>query len=111
VDWVPIGSIDDVRRRRRAVVDVGERRIAVFWHEGQVHALDNVCIHRQRELSKGVILNGRVVCPGHQWSFDLRTGHEHTMDRYQPCFPVKIEDGMVFIGTEKKTETCRPSST
>ena len=83
----------------------------VFLHEDHVYALDNICIHKQRELVKGVILNGRIVCPGHQWSFDLETGHEQKMDRYQPCFPAKVEDGTVFVGAEERSRACRPSST
>jgi nitrite reductase/ring-hydroxylating ferredoxin subunit len=111
VDWVEVGSLSDLRKRRRVVVEVGDRQVAVFSHDGEVYALDNVCIHKQRELSKGVILNGRIVCPGHQWSYDLRTGYEQTMDRYQPCFPIKIEDEAVYIGSQERTEACRPSST
>ena len=111
MDWVAIGTIGELQRRRKAVAQVGDRQVAVFFHDGQVHALDNICIHKQRELVRGVILNGRIVCPGHQWSFDLETGHEHKMDRYQPCFPVKVEDGTVFVSSEERTAACRPSST
>ena len=115
MDWVAVGSVADVQRRKRTVVDVGDRQVAVFWHEGEPYALDNICIHRQRELVKGVILNGRIVCPGHQWAYDLRTGYEHTMDRYQPCFPVKVEDGVVFVGgaetMAERSEAWGPSST
>jgi nitrite reductase (NADH) small subunit len=111
MDWVDAGSVSDLQRRKRMVVDVGERQVAVFWHDGDVHALDNVCIHKQRELSRGVILNGRIVCPGHQWAYDLTTGYEQTMDRYQPCFPVRVEGGKVYVGSEERSEAWRPSST
>jgi len=111
MEWVEVASLADLQRRKRAVIDLADRQVAVFWHDGDVHALDNVCIHKQRELSKGVILNGRIVCPGHQWAYDLRTGYEQTMDRYQPCFPAKVEDGVVYVGSEERTGACRPSST
>ena len=111
MEWVSIGAVADLRRRKRSVVEVGDRQIAVFWHDDEAYALDNICIHRQRELVKGVILNGRVVCPGHQWAYDLRTGYEQTMDRYQPCFPVKVEGDEVFVGAVERSEACRPSST
>jgi nitrite reductase (NADH) small subunit len=54
--------------------------------------MDNVCIHKQRELVKGVILGDRVVCPGHQWSFQLSTGFEAKMERWQPTYPVRVTD-------------------
>jgi nitrite reductase/ring-hydroxylating ferredoxin subunit len=54
--------------------DGGE--ILVLAHGGAVFAFENLCIHRERPLAKGVVLNGRIVCPGHQWAFDLATGWE-----------------------------------
>lgn len=111
MDWVAIGTVADLQRRKRTVAEVGDRQVAVFWHDGEAYALDNICIHKQRELVKGVILNGRIICPGHQWAYDLRTGHEQTMDRDQPCFPVKVEDGQVFVGTVERSDACRPTST
>jgi nitrite reductase (NADH) small subunit len=110
-DWVEAGTVADLQRRKRSVVEADGRQIALFWHDGEVHALDNVCIHKQRELVKGVVLNGRIVCPGHQWAYDLKTGYEQTMDRYQPCFPVKVEDGKVYVTARERTDACRPSST
>ena len=69
--WVDVGTIAEVTKRRKVVVDVGDEQIFVLAHDGDFFALQNICIHRQRELSKGVVLNGRIVCPGHQWAFDL----------------------------------------
>jgi nitrite reductase (NADH) small subunit len=71
--------------------------IVVLAHDGRFYALDNICIHKQRELVKGVILKDRIVCPGHQWSFNLETGYEETMCQYQPTFDVRIADGIVYV--------------
>lgn len=95
--WIAVTKLSDLKRARKTVVEVGGTQIALFWHDDRVFALQNICIHRQRELGKGVILKDRIVCPGHQWSFDLETGYEAKMRRYQPTFHVMIEDGAVFV--------------
>ena len=101
-DWVEVGAVEDVRRARKRVVDVHGTPVVLFWHEEQVYALQNICIHRERELVKGVILKDRVICPGHQWAFNLETGYEEKMCRYQPTFDVRIEDGVVHVASSPR---------
>src|SRR5919106_4163345 len=48
-------------------------------------------------FSKGVILNGRIVCPGHQWAYDLTSGYCKERDRYQPTYRVDVVDGRVLV--------------
>lgn len=98
--WVEVGTREELERVRKKVVDAGERQIVVFWHEGAAYALDNVCIHKQRELVRGVILNGRIVCPGHQWAYELGTGYCRERDRCQPTFPVRVDGDVVLVETD-----------
>jgi nitrite reductase (NADH) small subunit len=91
------GAYDEIVRRRKVVIEHGEQPILVLVHDGALRAFANICIHKQRELAKGVILNGRVICPGHQWAFDLATGWEAKMARCQPTFDTRVEDGRVLI--------------
>ncbi len=100
--WEPVGTFEDLRRRRKMKVCVGEQEVAVFVHHDEVYALANICIHRQRELVNGVVLKDRIVCPGHQWAFDLQSGWEATKERCQPTYATKVEDGTVFVGREPR---------
>jgi nitrite reductase (NADH) small subunit len=100
--WLAVATVDELRRRRKLVVQHGDAQILVLMHEGAVHAFDNTCIHRQRELSRGVVLNGRIVCPGHQWSFDLDTGWEAVKGECQPTYTVQIDDGRVLVDTASR---------
>jgi nitrite reductase (NADH) small subunit len=96
--WVDVGDVADVMKRKKFVVGEGPDAKVVIVHDKCVYALDNVCIHKQRELVKGVVLGDRIVCPGHQWAFQLATGFEPKMERYQPTYPVRItDDGRVEV--------------
>jgi nitrite reductase (NADH) small subunit len=97
--WLDVGAADEVRRRRKVVVAHENGEILVLAHDGAMHAFENLCIHRDRPLSKGVVLNGRIVCPGHQWAFDLATGWEAVKGECQPTYAVKVEDGRVLVDT------------
>ncbi len=62
------------------------RPIALFLHEGRVHAVDDRCPHSEGQLSKGKIVDGDVICPLHQWNFDLETG----ISPYNPADQIKV---------------------
>jgi nitrite reductase (NADH) small subunit len=100
--WTEVASVDELqRRKKRKLVTVDDKEIALFWIDGEAYALQNSCIHRQRELVRGTLLKGRIVCPGHQWSFEPSTGWCAEKQRYQPTFPTKIEGGAVYVDPEK----------
>lgn len=104
--WVAIGSADDIARRKKVVVDIEGRQILVLAHDSRFYAFDNICVHRRRELSKGVILNGKIVCPGHQWAFALDTGWEAVKEECQPTHLVRVTDGVIEVGlTPASTES------
>lgn len=98
--WVEVTTLAELRKARKLAVNVGERNVGLFWHDGQVFAFENICIHKQRELTGGVILNGRLVCPGHQWAYELETGWCRERERSQPTFAVKVDGDAVLVDVE-----------
>ncbi len=101
--WVAVGSVADVRRRRKVVVPVGEdESVLVVAHDETFSAFSNVCIHRRKLLERGVLLNGRLVCPGHQWAFDLATGWESKMERCQPMYDVRVAAETVEVDLDSR---------
>ena len=102
--WHAVGPADEVAKRKKTVLDLDGRQVLVLAHDSAFYAFDNICIHRQRELAKGVVLNGRLVCPGHQWAFELRTGWEQIKEQCQPTYDVRIQDGVVEVDlTSRRT--------
>lgn len=96
-DWVAVAAVKDLQRRKKNLVQADGESIALFMVGGRVFALRDICIHEQRSLSKGAILRDRVVCPGHQWQFDLETGWVEEQERCQPSYDVKVQDGTVYV--------------
>ena len=92
-----VAALADVEAAGKLVVDVDGTPVLLVRHEGRLTAIANLCIHRERELSSGFLLKGRVVCPGHQWSFSLEDGFCKERDRTQPVYETRIVDGTVEI--------------
>jgi nitrite reductase (NADH) small subunit len=101
-EWHEVAKVRDLELRKKAQVTVLGQPIALFWIKGTVYALDDICIHEQRQLSKGAILFGKVVCPGHQWKFDPETGEAEGQGRCTQVYPVRITDeGIVAVSLDR----------
>jgi nitrite reductase (NADH) small subunit len=94
---VSAGELAAIMRARKTVIEVDGYEVFVLAHDGNLYAFQNRCIHKQRELAKGVVLNGKLVCPGHQWAFALDSGYEAVKEECQPTFPVRVVDGQVEV--------------
>ncbi len=77
----------------------GGHAIAVYLLDGEVFASDDLCTHGEASLAEGEIEDGKIVCPFHLGSFDIRTGAPCAA----PCsiaikvYPVAIVDDGVHI--------------
>lgn len=57
--------------------------------DGAVVAFPGVCPHEDVDLENGELDGGTVICPGHSYRFDLRTGLcEHDPDLELRRYPV-----------------------
>lgn len=98
--WIAIGSINDIPRQGARCVKNGEMTIAVFrTSDNRVFALEDRCPHKNGPLSQGIVHDGCVTCPLHNWVISLETGQAQGADSGQTkSFPVKIDGTTVLIG-------------
>jgi naphthalene 1,2-dioxygenase system ferredoxin subunit len=80
-------------------IDVEGRQVALYAVNGEVYATDNICSHGHARLCDGFLEDYEIECPLHQGRFDIRNGkalcEPLTVDL--KSYPVKIEDGRVFV--------------
>ena len=97
--WVEIGALDDIPRRGARCVKHGMRTIAVFrTADDQVFALEDRCPHRNGPLSQGIVHDGCVTCPLHNWVISLETGLAQGADEGSVAsFPVKVDGDRILI--------------
>lgn len=93
----PVGDVPTLGARMVESADHG--RIAVFRSSGdELFAVRDRCPHRGGPLSQGIVHDKTVTCPLHGWKIRLDDGQVVPPDA--GCvkhFPVKIEQGDVFI--------------
>jgi nitrite reductase (NADH) small subunit len=73
------------------------KTICVANVNGEISAMDNICLHRGGPLGEGVIEGGKVICPWHGWAWDPKTGEAHVAGAKVAVYGVKIEGGDVLV--------------
>lgn len=96
---VKVVEADDLPPGTMVCVEVGGRRVLVANVDGVFYATDDTCTHEDASLSSGSLNGDLVKCPLHGSRFSLRTGEpvEEPAEEPLECYPVKIENGAVFV--------------
>jgi len=98
--WRRAIELDRLRASGRATVKLGERQLALFIHDGVVHACNNRCPHEGYPLVEGALdADCKLTCHWHNWKFDLKTGANHYGGDSLRIYPVKLENGAVWVDT------------
>ena len=71
---VRVASLAEVRQRGVVVTRAGQRAVAVFAADGELHAVDNRCPHLGFPLDRGSVKDGILTCHWHEARFELASG-------------------------------------
>jgi nitrite reductase (NADH) small subunit len=72
---VRLGPLSEIPSGEGRSFQVAKRRIAVFHgRDGRVFATQGECPHRGGPLADGLLGGTTLICPLHEWSFDLLSG-------------------------------------
>ncbi len=102
MDFHDVGKLDDFPDGRAIEVRVGARRIAVYRLGDEFYALKNLCPHQGDLLHVLAPMDGKAMCIGHGWRFDLKTGAcvSGHPDARVAVYPVRVEGDTVMVGVE-----------
>ena len=81
-------------------VVIGEERICLAQHQGRFFAVQDACSHNGESLSGGAVnYLGHIVCPWHNYRFDLASGKACDSDCSDlKTYPVRNDASGIFIG-------------
>jgi NAD(P)H-dependent nitrite reductase large subunit/NAD(P)H-dependent nitrite reductase small subunit len=103
--WVNVAAAADIPPNGGATMKYGKVQIAVFHFasRGAWYACQQMCPHKKAfVLSRGILGDAggvpKIACPLHKKTFSLESGACLSGDDYAvQVFPVKVEDGSVYL--------------
>jgi nitrite reductase/ring-hydroxylating ferredoxin subunit len=109
---LPVGTLEELKQKGYLSVTAQGHDIVLFYHQGEVHALDNRCPHMGFPLSRGSTKDGILTCDWHHARFDIKTGG--CFDLWAddvPVFAVNVIDGNIFVNSEQANKRKEELST
>ena len=73
-EYLTVGRASALPPGMGTVVTVKGQQLAVFNVQGTFHVLDNRCPHQDYPLGMSPIFDNVVICIGHAWRFDIKSG-------------------------------------
>jgi len=97
-EFIKAASLSELSPGSAKVVEVAGKTIALFNVDGTVYATDNTCLHQGGPLGEGQLMGDVVVCPWHQWEYNVRTG-ENVGNSFLKVatYPVQVEGSDIKV--------------
>jgi nitrite reductase/ring-hydroxylating ferredoxin subunit len=97
-EWLLVANEQDLPEGGRRAISANSEDVLLLRIEGQIYAIGNRCPHLGCPLTRGRIDGTFIVCPCHDWTFDIHSGElviarEITL----PSYPVKSDGQRIFI--------------
>jgi len=91
-EFVKVASLSELAPGAAKAVEVKGKAIALFNVEGTIYATDNTCLHQGGPLGEGELMGEVVICPWHQWEYNVRTGEMVGNSSVKlATYPVQVE--------------------
>jgi nitrite reductase/ring-hydroxylating ferredoxin subunit len=102
--WIAVCDLDRLKAETIVRVRAGGADMLVIWNAGDVVACDRACPHEQADLGLGQVTAGRLLCPRHRASFDLRDGQITAGWPSPPLrlYPVRVTGEQIWIEAQEQ---------
>jgi len=98
-EFVKVANLNELSPGSAKVVEVAGKTLALFNVGGTIYATDNTCLQQGGPLGEGELTSEVVVCPWHQWEYNVRTGaNVGNAFLKLATYPVQVEGGDIKVG-------------
>ena len=102
--FMPVLDEKELGEGKMKLVTVEGTPILFIKQQGQIFAINNRCPHMACGFSGGVLDGLVIVCPCHDWRFDLITGEYEDGPGFRLTkYDWKIKSGKIWVKLEDET--------
>jgi 3-phenylpropionate/trans-cinnamate dioxygenase ferredoxin subunit len=100
--YMPIIEENELQEGKMKLKRTQGKPVLFIKQKGQIYVIDDRCPHMACKLSNGSLDEDVVICPCHEWRFNLKTGEYEESASYKlKVYPFKVEDGKVWVKLEE----------
>ncbi len=104
--YVKVGDLGAVSQSQPLVLVHDGYRIAIYYDQNNYYAIEDICPHMGAFISNGYQEGNLVICPWHNWEFELSTGKcvKPVNDSFIKTFPLKRYDNSFWLPNKLSEE-------
>jgi len=116
--WYVVAQSQEVGAKPQSVTLWQQPLVIYRDGQGQIHAMEDRCPHRQVKLSEGKVQGDHLVCAYHGWAFDpqghcTQVPYLEARQKLPSCrlrtYPVREQDGFIWVFPgDRPVETLPP---
>lgn len=96
--WIPICPSKRIKNETARSFSIFNQRVVVYRSSsGKVNALDAFCPHMGTDLGNGKVIDDKLQCYLHQWSFDQEGRCSKLRDKKLSKYPIEEKYGFIWI--------------
>lgn len=96
--WYKIPDIKDINKPFIKKVKAGTKSICLVGFEGEIYAIAAICPHAGFDLSEGLCVKGKIVCPYHRYTYNLATGKGgEGQNDFVETYEVDIRENDIYV--------------
>ena len=104
-NFVPVLEEKELQEGTMKLIRVEGLPVLLIKQLGQIYAIDNRCPHMACGFSGGSLDGNVIICPCHDWRFDLKTGeYEDDPSMTLKSYEWKIESGKILVKVDDEEE-------
>ena len=99
-----VSVIDEkaLQEGKMKLVRVQGKPVLLIRQAGKIYAIDDRCPHMGCKFSGGTLDGSVIICPCHDWRFNLKTGeYENSPSYVLTMYPFKVEAGKIWVKVEE----------
>ena len=100
--YSPVLDEKELEEGKMKVVRADGKPVLFIKQMGKIYVIDDRCPHMGCKFSGGNLDGEVVVCPCHEWRFNLKSGeYEDDSDYVLKAYPFKVVDGKIWVKLEE----------
>ena len=95
--YVPVCAVDEVGAPLPKRVELDGRGVLLCRDGGEYYAVSDICPHENKSMKFGVVFNGEITCPHHQYRFKLEDGRCNRRCAPLQTFQVEVYADQIWL--------------
>jgi nitrite reductase/ring-hydroxylating ferredoxin subunit len=97
-EWIAVADVTELPESRPYLIYPKGLSLILIRKDKAVYCISNTCAHMACPLADGALYEYALLCPCHEWAYDIRTGEFIAAPEVKiPTYETRIEKDKIEV--------------